>query len=237
MMTGPASLRWLLTVAFAVATGFHLLRSTLSIIDDASVDTSDRVADLLHTLMTVGMIAMIWPWGGRFPREVQVALSLAGAAWFLRCAARTAAGADGAGRRHAGGRVEYVHFAIAMSAMAWQSLIMPAAVRSPLSHTSMREMSVSGSAATSAGSLPLYSVWVSAMLGAYFVVAAQWWIARAAGLNTMVAPSVPGGTPAQLDLAGPARRSFSSVVLAARPGSASHGITSMGMGILFLAML
>ena len=180
-MIGLESLRWSLTLAFAVATGFHgarLLRPAVC----------DRVSETLHTLMGGSMIVMIWPWGAGVPAGVWAVAFTFSTGWFVTRAIRAT-----------GGRVSLMYFATAAAAMVWMSATMPAGHRHgpvsglseamPAMQTPMSGMPAatdSGAASAHAG----FPAWISGILGAYLVVAALWWVAR----GMRLAPTSPKGS-------------------------------------------
>ncbi|WP_433365383.1 DUF5134 domain-containing protein [Actinoplanes sp. CA-142083] len=147
-MIGLESLRWSLTLAFAVATGFHLARVLRP-------GGGERVTEALHLLMGGSMIVMIWPWGTWVPPGVWAVGFTISTGWFVTRAIRAT-----------GGRLTLMYFATAAAAMVWMSASMPE--EHHLGHATMPGMS----AATG------YPAWISAALGAYLVAAALWWIAR-----------------------------------------------------------
>jgi hypothetical protein len=243
-MIGLESLRWSLTLAFAVATAFHgarLLRPAVC----------DRVSETLHTLMGGSMIVMIWPWGAGVPAGVWAVAFTFSTGWFVTRAIRAA-----------GGRAPLMYFATAAAAMVWMSATMPAghghrptsgmseampAMQTPMSGTSPAADPAASAQAAPAQAADAHAAsaqaadahaasaqaadahaasahiasahaglpaWISGILGAYLVVAALWWVAR----GMRLAPTSPkGSTP-----------HWTAVC---------HGMMSVAMGLSLLAMV
>jgi len=182
----PDSLRWVLTVAFVLASAFHLTRVP-------RVPGPAKVSEALHLTMGLSMIAMLWPWGAVVPLPAWVGVFTVAALWF---AVRT--------RLTAGRRLVPAFFATTMATTVWMALEMPAEAAAP-AMADMPDMPAMS------GPVPV----VSAILGAYLVVAAFWWFARGLRLGTLAAPA-----------AAP-RLGWSSLC---------HGVMCIGMGFALLAM-
>lgn len=99
-MIGLESLRWSLTLVFAVATGFHLVRLL----------RGSAPEEALHLAMGVAMIVMIWPWGGAVPPALWTTGFAFSTGWFASRAVRPAAG-----------RTAPLLFAGGTAAMVWMS--------------------------------------------------------------------------------------------------------------------
>jgi hypothetical protein len=108
-MIGVESLRWALTLAFVVATAFHLTRVVRP-------GGGDRVSEFLHLFMAGSMIPMIWPWGATVPPSVWITGFTLSTGWFVSRAILAT-----------GSRLPPAHFATATAAMLWMCAAMPAA--------------------------------------------------------------------------------------------------------------
>jgi hypothetical protein len=104
-MIGLESLRWSLTVVFAIATAFHLTRVTRP-----AATAEERVSEALHLLMGASMIVMIWPWGAAVPSTWWISGFALSTGWFTAHAVRPAAD-----------RAAPVFFATAAATMVWMS--------------------------------------------------------------------------------------------------------------------
>ncbi|WP_433306359.1 DUF5134 domain-containing protein [Actinoplanes sp. CA-030573] len=99
-MIGLESLRWSLTLVFAVATGFHLVRLL----------RGDAPEEAFHVVMGAAMIAMIWPWGGAVPATLWITGFAFSTGWFASRAVRPARD-----------RTAPILFASGTAAMVWMS--------------------------------------------------------------------------------------------------------------------
>jgi uncharacterized protein DUF5134 len=165
---GLESLRWVLTAAFVVASGYHLARVPRAL-------GPDRVSEAIHLVMGVAMVAMIWPWGRVVPPTVWVAVFTASTGWFAVRALRSA-----------GRRVVLGLFATSMAACAWMGATMPAQA-SGGSEMAMAMPMESGHLTTTG--------LVSGLLGGYLVVAAGWWFVRGLRLGGLATTPVVGPRP------------------------------------------
>jgi hypothetical protein len=164
-----SGLRWIVTLAF-VATGvfclYRLVRQGPAV---------HRVCDVLHVLMSAGMVAMAWPGAMNFARVPQVLLFAAAAAWFV---GMLVLGGEG---HAAHGRLSLGHYALMMGGMAWMVLVMPLAmtgmVMSAPASGEHAGMSMGGPAMS--GNAPLHVVVVAVVFAAVFLVAGVGWLARA----------------------------------------------------------
>jgi Domain of unknown function (DUF5134) len=175
-MIGLGSLRWLLTVVFAAAAAFHLVRCVRPSSWPARV-AEHRFSEVLHLVMGASMIVMMWPWGAVVPATVWVAVFTMSAGWFI-------AGAVGS----AGRRLVPSFFASAMGAMVWMGASMPAQASTVHSHAGMAGMTMGGGAGHGS---PGYTAWISVVLGGYLMLAAFWWLGkglRVGGLSTVPRP-------------------------------------------------
>jgi hypothetical protein len=206
-MIGLESLRWALTCAFAVATGFHLMR----VLRPAGAGHIDEV---LHLSMGGSMIAMIWPWGSSVPASVWVTGFTLATGWFVSRAIMAT-----------GGRLGPIHFAFATAAMLWMA--------APTS-TDKREMSgMAGMGHEHGGGA--HPAWVGATLGAYLVGAALWWVAH--GMRLLPAADTPRLLPAaEIPRLLPTADSPSRAADAPRWPEVCHAAMSAAMGLALLAM-
>jgi hypothetical protein len=148
-------LQWLLTVLFAAATAFHLVRCIRPGVR-RTMAAAHRLSEALHAIMGAAMIVMIWPWGEAVPVAVWVTVFAVSAGWFATGVLRSA-------RR----RSTHVFFATVMGAMIWMAALTPA----PTSAGHAHHMTGTNQALT-AGAV------ITAALGTYLVAASIWWVAR-----------------------------------------------------------
>jgi hypothetical protein len=167
---GLESLRWVLTAAFVVASGYHLARLPRSF-------GAERVSEAIHLVMGVAMVAMIWPWVRAVPASIWVGVFTASTGWFVMRAWRSA-----------GRRVMLGLFATSMAACAWMGATMPAQASSGHSHDMAMSMPPHAGGLTTAGL-------VSGLLGGYLVVAAGWWFVRGLRLGGLATTPVLGPRP------------------------------------------
>jgi hypothetical protein len=206
-MAAPESLRWLLTAALLLASAYHLTRVP-------RFAGADRVAEALHLVMGLSMVAMLWPWGSVVPAPLWVAVFTASTGWFAARALRSA------GRRLVMGL-----FAMSMAAMAWMGATMPAMASSSAGGLATGGLATGGLAmdgmamdGMDTGHGPLTTVGViSGLLGGYLIVAAGWWFVRGLRLGGLAT------TPAR----GPRPLRWSAIC---------HGLMSAAMGLALLAM-
>src|ERR1700761_1187276 len=144
-MVVPDSLRWLLTLALAGATAFHLGR-----VPRRGVAHHHRIAESLHAVMGVAMVAMLWPFGRVVPAAAWLVVFAGSAGWFAAQASR-------ATRR----RLVPAYFATAAAAMIWMIEAMPAAPA----------MAMPGMSHAAPGG----SAWAGAAIGCYLVAAGLAW--------------------------------------------------------------
>lgn len=171
-MVGISSLQWLLTVAFAGAAVFHLVRLTSSLRAAASrgaavlPPTGDgRISESLHLAMSVAMIVMLWPWGARVPAIVWIVVFTASTGWFVVRTVRVP------GRRLSSGFI-----AVTTAAMVWMAASPAHAAAGGTAH---HDHAAGHSAADG------YAAWISAGLGTFLVLVALWWVARALRLGSL----------------------------------------------------
>lgn len=116
--------QWLLTALFAGTAAASLVRLNAQ-------SVRGLIDGVLHSVMSLTMIAMCWPWWNLWPKSPQVALFLAGASWCTACLARDV-------RRNAA-RIsllwhDFAHLSM-MTAMIWMVAAMPAS--DGVNHTSV----------------------------------------------------------------------------------------------------
>jgi hypothetical protein len=151
-MVVPESLRWLLTLALAGGTMFHLVRALRP-----RLAHEHRIAESLHAVMGVAMVAMLWPFGRVVPVSAWLVVFAGSTGWFAGQASR-------AGRRW----VVPVYFTSAAAAMVWMSSAMPAAPA----------MDMPGMETSRA-------VWVAGPIGGYLVAAGLCWLLSGLRLDTL----------------------------------------------------
>jgi hypothetical protein len=169
-MITETGLRWIVTLAF-VATGafclYRLVRHGSAV---------HRVCDVLHVLMSAGMVAMAWPGAMNFARVPQVLLFAAAAAWFV---GMLVLGGEGHATHR---RLSLGHYALMMGGMAWMVLVMPLAmtgmVMSAPASGEHAGMSMGGGLMMG-GNAPLHVVIVAVVLAAVLLVAGIGWLAQA----------------------------------------------------------
>jgi hypothetical protein len=195
MVGGDAA--WWLTALFGMTALFHTGRIVVS----RGSHPVDFAADGLHVLMSVAMVAMVWPWGMRVPAIGYGAVFTAAAAWF-GAVAMYRLGPAHAG--HGGVLGAWYHAAM-MASMVWMALVMsvsaePLAVvtaggRSAggmaMAGMSMPASSPGGAPAPS-GAMPGWAGWSCRALAVGFAVAALIFIAAA------LRASLSGGRAAPL---------------------------------------
>lgn len=191
-MIGLVSLRWVLTAAFGFTSVYHFARCLRPVILPEPIG-EHWISEFLHLTMGVSMTAMIWPWGSRVPAWAWAVVFTLSTGWFVARALWTT------GRRAVLG-----FFATVMATMAWMGVSMPAQASS---HTDMAGMS--GMTMTTGP-----TAWISAILGAYLVLAAFWWFRRGLRLGSVATGVRP--------------LSWSSIC---------HGLMSIGMGLALLTMI
>lgn len=131
MVADPA-LQWLLTVAFVATmlfSAFQITRTRRPV---------PLVGHALHLVMSIGMIAMCWPWWGAVPRVPQLIVFIFGTTWFLgvllmqlaQRPPRVAVGVHSAWHQAA--------HATMMLAMLWMIVAMPAG-SDPATHAHSHE--------------------------------------------------------------------------------------------------
>jgi hypothetical protein len=167
-MIGLASLRWVLSTAFVLTSGYHLARCLRPRRLPGPI-AETWISEALHLVMGISMIVMIWPWGEVVPVPVWAAVFTASTGWFV---ARTF--------RSTGRRLVPIFFASSMAAMVWMGVSMPAQA-SAGSHPGMAMEGMS----MPAGSIGVTG-WVSGLLGGYLVAVAFWWIFRGLRLGPVV---------------------------------------------------
>ncbi len=220
-MVGNGLAQWTLTAVFAMAAGYHLLRL------GRQRDRWSLLDDGLHVVMSVGMVAMLWPWGVAVPVMAYVLVFTAAALWFAARAlffvSPAVVGAEeeaapvlrhhgsrGTAWYHAGMMASMIFMAVAMG--AGMSALPPAVDTAAGAGTAMAGMAgmdgMSGTGGTGAApgdaamAMPA-GAWVqvpSLVLAAAFGVATLWWLL--AGLRARDRRSVPVAAAGALMAAG-----------------------------------
>jgi hypothetical protein len=164
-MVVPESLRWILTVALAGSTVFHLGR-----VPRPRVHHEHRIAESLHAVMGLAMLAMLWPFGRAVPASAWLVVFAGSAGWFAAQASR-------AGKRW----VVPAYFATAAAAMVWMSGAMPAG---PAMDMPGMEHASGGRAA-----------WAAAAIGCYLVAAGVGWLLNGLRLGALRTPEAVRPAP------------------------------------------
>ena len=105
-------LRWVVTVLFVLSAaewGF-------AIVTQRTVWTA-IVRYGLHFVMSIGMAAMVWPWGARLPTTGPAVFFLLAAVWFVVATTFVS-------EKTVAKRAEYGYHALMMLAMAWMYAVM-----------------------------------------------------------------------------------------------------------------
>jgi hypothetical protein len=168
-MAGSFALRWMLTVAFALAGGYCAAQCATWLRVQCNGNAAAIAANMAHSAMSVAMIAMVW-WA---PSWRVVTWEMAGFAvaggWFAVRTVALGQHAAGCGARTSAGRgaihskLACAHYAAAMAAMVWMLAVM-------LTHPGMAGMP------THVGSTPASRAVTAAVLGGYFVIASALWL-------------------------------------------------------------
>jgi hypothetical protein len=164
-MAVPEPLRWLLTLALAGSTAFHLGRAVRP-----RLAHEHRVAESLHAVIGAAMVAMLWPFGRIVPASAWAVVFAGSTGWFAAQASRES-------RR----RIVPVYFASAAAAMVWMSSAMPAA---PAMDMPGMDHPAGGRAA-----------WAAGAIGGYLVAAGLCWLLsglRLGALRPAPPPPRPG---------------------------------------------
>ncbi|MEU3271223.1 DUF5134 domain-containing protein [Saccharomonospora sp. NPDC006951] len=217
MIASPV-LSWLLSLLFA-ATAAWCVRVLLL----PSTRVPARIDTGWHLLMSVAMIAMIWPWGMAVPAAAQAVVFTVAAGWFL---GRMFLAAGHSGEHHAP-RAACTHHAVMMAGMAWMAASMPA-LMSNSGHDSgggghHHAMGGGGTPMAQAahdtvGATPVALTISCLALGLVFVALCLPWLARAFDLGRRLP-----------DQRFPA---LGRVVA----DHTCHALMSFGMGVMFLAV-
>lgn len=215
-------LSWVLTVLFAVTAAWCAYSATRP-----ALLARDRLSSVSHLVMSLLMIAMVWPWGMRVPATPQIVLFAATALWFAALTVLRTPCAHGYGSP----RLAHGHHAVMSAAMVWMLATMPLLMLGASDsggghhHHSMGTGGGSGvlAAPAAADTAPGAVVAVSAVLGAFLVLSSMAWISTA--VDTARHNSDTAGSPADPAMT---RLAFDS---------ACHGAMSIGMGAMLFAML
>ncbi|MCX2729082.1 DUF5134 domain-containing protein [Saccharopolyspora sp. NFXS83] len=217
-------LSWVLTVLFAVTAAWCAYSATRP-----ALLPRDRLSSVSHLVMSLLMIAMVWPWGMSVPATPQIVLFAATALWFAALTVLRTPCAHGYGSP----RLAHSHHAVMSAAMVWMIATMPLLMLGASDsggghHHSMGTGGGSGvlAAPAAADTTPGAVVAISAVLAAFLVLSSTAWISTAVdtarhaldAADTTGAPADPDATRRALD-------------------SACHGAMSIGMGAMLFAML
>jgi hypothetical protein len=177
-----------LTVLFALSGGYSLLRWA-SLRAGVAGHHGDQVAELSHVLMSLGMIAMVWAYGGGTGDAVQLIAYLALSGYFLTRLVR------GRATGHPGCPAPGFHLLMSGS-MVWMvaamPLLMAGSVAGPSGGMQMDGMTMGG-ADTGLDARPVTATpgWAIALTWVFIaglVLGAGFWLRRAL--------PAPSGTPA-----------------------------------------
>ncbi len=139
-MITSAPFQWILSVVF-IATTMYSIYWVLQ-----SWNARDRVSYATHALMSLGMFAMIWPWGMDLLIGSQIVVFSLATVWFValiashRTSRRSLTHSDG----HHDGRPKLAYHAGMMAAMVVMAVAM----------LGIRSRDMTASVATSGGSMP-----------------------------------------------------------------------------------
>lgn len=247
-MFASTALSVVFTLVF-VATGVYSLVRLARLLAGGG-DGGDRLVELFHLVMSLGMIAMAWAWTGGPTTTggvLQIVVFGVFTVWFTH---RTAI------RATAHGRLANGYHLVTGAAMTWMVAAMPlmmgmsGGVQASGGHAghhgsgddmpAMAGMNQSA-AATSA---PAWVVVVSVVFVAVLVVAAGWWAVRAVRADDpppeqdLVSGSVAGGASGRVAVV---RTTSTSTVrtaptLTVRTDAACHTLMSLGMAVMLVAM-
>jgi hypothetical protein len=251
-----------LTVLFALSGGYSLLRWA-SLRAGVAGHHGDQVAELSHVLMSLGMIAMVWAYGGGTGDAVQLIAYLALSGYFLtRLVRRRATG-------HPGCPAPGFHLLMSGS-MVWMvaamPLLMAGLVASPSGGMQMDGMTMGGTDtgldARPVTATPGWAIALTWIFIAGLVLGAGFWLRRAlpapsgtpvaatSATATSAAPTVAATTVAATSTAVASTLVASTTVashtapanpllaaLTPRADAVCHLAMSLGMAAMFLAML
>ncbi|MDT7629872.1 MAG: hypothetical protein QOI50_1802 [Pseudonocardiales bacterium] len=251
-----------LTVLFALSGGYSLLRWA-SLRAGVAGHHGDQVAELSHVLMSLGMIAMVWAYGGGTGDAVQLIAYLALSGYFLTRLLR------GRTTGHPGCPAPGFHLLMSGS-MVWMvaamPLLMAGSVAGPSGGMQMDGMTMGG---TDAGldarpvtATPGWAIALTWIFIAGLVLGAGFWLRRAlpapsgtpvaatSATATSAAPTSAATTVATTSTAVASTAVTSTTVashtapanpllaaLTPRADAVCHLAMSLGMAAMFLAML
>jgi hypothetical protein len=121
-VVGSPAVQWTLSLVFAVTAGYYVYRPAARRVGGwkAALD------DALHVLMSVAMVAMVWPWGMAVPVMLYIVTFTAAMLWFVARALFTTSTLNPIGHHDSCGQAWY-HAAM-MAAMIWMGLAMSVAM-------------------------------------------------------------------------------------------------------------
>jgi hypothetical protein len=175
------------TVVFAVTGVFHLRRCAL-LWSAGPVAGRDPAVELGHLLMSLGMIAMVWAWGGSVSRWLQIVVFGLLAVLFV---ARVLTARAGAGLHT--GRPAFGYHALATGAMTWMvaATVLPAhsaGAGGGGHHHGETAMAMAPADAAAMGVTPMWAVGVSVALAVALAASAFLW-ATASARTSAPAPA------------------------------------------------
>lgn len=191
-MLDDVALSWTLTIVFTITGGYYLC----TLLRRGRRTPAATTDDGLHVMMSVAMIAMVWPIGLTVPVMVYVTMFTAAALWFAARALFTGSpGTIGAGdpatvSAHHGSRPIAWYHAAMMASMVFMAICMNGAMSTMAatasatgSGSTMADMSGTATAITTTATAgdrlvsrdPTSWVWIgSLLLAAAFLLAATW---------------------------------------------------------------
>lgn len=164
------------TVVFVVTGVFHLRRCAL-LWSAGPVAGRDPAVELGHLLMSLGMLAMVWAWGGSVSRWLQIVVFGLLAILFV---ARVRTARAGAGLHT--GRPAFGYHALATGAMTWMvaATVLPAHSAGTGGHHSDTAMAMAPADAAAMGVTPMWAVGVSVVLAVALAASAFLWATASA---------------------------------------------------------
>lgn len=203
-MIDSPTLSWILTAVFAATGLWSLIRCVRSLAGAPVPGITDRVSCATCAVMSASMISMCWSWGMNVPAWPQMVVFALATVWFVALAGSP--GLRSRLRQPVSGRLPHIHNALMMAAVVWMIIAMPASMAlgdgaPPTMAATMIDLPV--------GTTGL--AMVSALLAAYFLLAALPWLLRA------------------VDTARTTRTHAYDAI--------SHAAMSLGMGAMLLVMI
>jgi hypothetical protein len=234
-----------LTLVFAVTGVYSLVRLARLLADGGA--GGDRLVELFHLVMSLGMIAMAWAWTGGPTTAGGVLQIVAFGAFTVWFAHRITIRASAHGRLANG-----YHLATG-AAMTWMLAAMPLMMGAPEGmQTSSGHAGHAGSGddmsamagmdhSTTATSAPAWMVVVSLIFVVLLLAAAGWWALRAvraddpAPEQDLVSPRVSGSVAVIRTSSTSTVRTPSALMV--RTDAGCHMLMSLGMTVMLVAMV